>query len=118
MLLVVCAALTRVVVTTQVSGVLRFGLRGLELRPEATASLVCYFLAGLLLMSHGRLAVLRGRWFNQDVQIDEPLIRRWHVNSLVFVGLIALVALLLPLGKTGWLAPADRVVHRAGRCAS
>ncbi len=104
MLLVVCAALTRVAITTTPAGLLRASLRGLGLRPEALASLVCYFLAGLLLMSHGRLAVLRGRWFNQDVEINKAMLSRWHRISLAFVGLVALVALLLPLGQTGWLA--------------
>ena len=88
------------------SGLLRTSLRGLGLRPEALASLVCYFLAGLLLMSHGRLAVLRGRWFNQDVEINPAMPGRWHRTSLLFVGIVALIALLLPLGQTSWLAPA------------
>jgi hypothetical protein len=84
----------------------RVGLRGLGLRGEAIVGLVGYFLAGLLLMSHGRLAVLRGRWYNQEVEIGPSLIRRWHTSSVLFVLLIALVALLLPLGTTGWLARA------------
>ncbi len=102
-LLVVCAGITRLDVTIGDKGILRMGLRGLGLRPEVIASLVCYFLAGLLLMSQGRLAVLRGRWFNQEVEIRSTLMRRWHINSLAFISLIALVALLLPLGSTGWL---------------
>jgi len=106
LLLVVCAALTRIAITTTPAGLLRASLRGLGLRPEALASVVCYFLAGLLLMSHGRLAVLRARWFSQDVEINPAIINQWHRTSLLFVGLIALIALLLPLGRTGWLAPA------------
>jgi len=106
LLLVVCAALTRIAITTTPAGLLRASLRGLGLRPEALASLVCYFLAGLLLMSHGRLAVLRARWFSQDVEINPTIINQWHRTSLLFVGLVALVALLLPLGRTSWLAPA------------
>lgn len=106
LLLVVCAALTRIAITTTPAGLLRASLRGLGLRPEALASMVCYFLAGLLLMSHGRLAVLRARWFSQDVEINPALLSRWHRTSLLFVGLVALIALLLPLGRTSWLAPA------------
>ena len=106
LLLVVCAALTRIAITTTPAGLLRASLRGSGLRPAALAGLVCYFVAGLLLMSHGRLAVLRGRWFNQDVEINQALLGRWHRISLIFVGLVALIALLLPLGRTSWLAPA------------
>lgn len=103
-LLVVCAGMTRLDVSVGESGLVHVGLGGLGMRPEVVVCLVCYFLAGLLLMSQGRLAVLRGRWYNQEVDIRESLIRRWHLNSLVFVGLLALVALLLPLGSTSWLA--------------
>jgi hypothetical protein len=102
-LFVVCAGMTRVDFSVGASGLVHVGLRGLGMRTEVVVCLVCYFLAGLLLMSQGRLAVLRGRWYNQEVEMREPLVRRWHVNSLVFVGLIALLALLLPLGSTSWL---------------
>jgi hypothetical protein len=105
-LLVMAAGITKIDVGVGASGLLRVGLRGLGMRPEIVACLVVYFLSGLLLMSQGRLAVLRGRWFNQDVEIRDSLIRRWHVNSLVFVVLIALLALLLPLGSTSWLTAA------------
>jgi hypothetical protein len=50
--------------------------------------------------------VLRGRWYNQEVEIAPSLIRRWHSSSALFIALIALIALLLPLGATGWLARA------------
>lgn len=106
LLLVVCAAVTRIAIATTPAGLLRASLRGLGLRPEALASLVCYFLAGLLLMSHGRLAVLRARWFSEDVEINPAILNQWHRTSLLFVGLVALIALLLPLGQTSWLAPA------------
>lgn len=101
--LVICAAFTRLDVTTGQNGLVNVATGGLGMRAEVVACLVCYFLAGLLLMSQGRLAVLRGRWYNQEVEVRETLIKRWHVNSLVFIGLIALVALLLPLGSTSWL---------------
>lgn len=104
--LIICAGLTRVNLAVSDAGRVRIGLRGLGLRGEVIAALVVYFLAGLLLMSHGRLAVLRARWYNQEVEIAPSLIRRWHASSVAFVLLVALVALLLPLGTTGWLAQA------------
>ncbi|MGE5602579.1 MAG: DUF4129 domain-containing protein [Nitrososphaerales archaeon] len=109
-LFVVCAGMTRLDFSVGESGLVHVGLRGLGMRTEVVACLVCYFLAGLLLMSQGRLAVLRGRWYNQEVDVRQSLIGRWHVNSLVFVALIALVALLLPLGSTSWLTGAVEFV--------
>jgi hypothetical protein len=104
--LIVCAGLTRVNVSVSESGIVWVGLRGLGLRGEVVVALVLYFLSGLLLMSHGRLAALRARWYNQEVEIAPSLVQRWHTSSVLFVLLIALVALLLPLGTTGWLARA------------
>ncbi len=104
-LLVACAAITRFNVSVGENGLFHVALGGLGMRGEVVVCLVCYFLSGLLLMSQGRLAVLRGRWYNQDVELAPSLIRRWHTTSLLFIGLIALVALLLPLGQTSWLTP-------------
>lgn len=101
-LLITCAGLTRIEVAVSQRGTVQVGLRGLGLQAEVVVCLVCYFLAGLLLLSDGRLAVLRGRWYNQEVEIGASLIRRWHLYALAFVGLLALLALLLPLGSTGW----------------
>jgi hypothetical protein len=104
--LIICAGLTRVDVGVTAGGIVRVGLRGLGLRGEVVVALALYFLTGLLLLSHGRLAVLRGRWYNQEVEIAPSLVHRWHTSSVLFVLLIALVALLMPLGTTGWLAEA------------
>ena len=116
-LLVVCAGITRLDVSVGEFGLVHVAVGGLGMRPEVAASLVVYFITGLLLLSQGRLAVLRGRWFNQEVEMRPALIRRWHTNSLVFVGLIALVALLLPLGSTSWL-DGNRVMDHRTACAS
>lgn len=117
-LLVFCTAATRVAVTTDERGILSIGLRGLGLSPEAIAALLCYFIGGLLLLSHGRLAALRGSWYNQEVDIRGPLLARWHTNSTAFVVLIALAALLLPIGATSWLAvPITWVIALLARIA-
>ncbi len=108
--LVACAGITRLSVTTDERKLVNVAIGGLGMRPDVVACLVCYFISGLLLMSQGRLAVLRGRWYNQEVDVKPSFIRRWHVNSLVFIALVALVALLLPLGSTSWLTPAIEFV--------
>ena len=87
-------------------GQVRFGLQGLRLPAHLLFALLCYFLGGLLLVSQARLAVLRGRWVNQDLDIAPALLRRWHVNSLLAVLGMGLVATLLPMGTTSWLASA------------
>jgi len=87
-------------------GTLRLGISGLGLPPELLLALICYFLAGLLLISQARLAVLRGHWYNQDIEVQPVVLRRWHMNSLLAVLLIGAVAAFLPMGTTSWLSAA------------
>ena len=56
-LLVFFASLSQVDLSLLASGTLRLGISGLGLPPELLLALICYFLAGLLLISQGRLAV-------------------------------------------------------------
>ncbi len=85
---------------------LRFGLGELGLPPDVLVGMLCYFLAGLFLLSDARLAVLRGQWYNQRVEVAAPVFRRWHWNSLFVLLAVAAVALLLPIGSTGPLTRA------------
>jgi hypothetical protein len=105
-LLVFFASLSQVDLSLLPTGTLRLGISGLGLPPELLLALICYFLAGLLLISQGRLAVLRGRWYNQDIEVQPIVLRRWHVNSLLAVLLIGVVAAFLPMGTTSWLSAA------------
>jgi hypothetical protein len=82
---------------------LRFSFSGLRLPPDVVAGLLGYFLAGLLLLSDGRLAVLRGRWYNEEVAVASGVTRGWHTISAVILLVVAGLALLLPLGPTAWL---------------
>jgi Domain of unknown function (DUF4129) len=104
--LVLFASLSQVDVGLTERGTIQVGLNGFGLSAELVIALLCYFLAGLLLISQGRLAVLRGRWFNQDVDVQPIVLRRWQTNSLLAVLLVGLIAALLPMGTTSWLSMA------------
>ena len=109
-LLVLFASLSQVDLGLSDSGKIQIGLSGLGLPAELVIALLCYFLAGLLLISQGRLAVLRGRWFNQNVDVQPIVLQRWQTNSLLAVLLVGLIAALLPLGTTSWLSMAIEAV--------
>lgn len=102
---VVLAGLSRVEVAAGGRG-LRFGFGGLGFPPDVLVGMLCYFLTGLFLLSDARLAVLRGQWFNQRVEVAAPVFRRWHWNSLLVLLAVAALALLLPIGSTGPLTRA------------
>jgi hypothetical protein len=105
-ILVFCASLSQVDLTALSTGVVRLGISSLGLSAELLLGLLCYFLAGLLLISQGRLAVLRGHWYNQEMEVQPAVLHRWHINSVCAVLLIGVIAALLPMGTTSWLSAA------------
>jgi hypothetical protein len=109
-LLVACAAFSRVEVTAGGDTPLRFGLASLGLPIDILIALLGYFVAGLVLLSQSRLAVLRGRWYNQDIDVRPSVLRRWHLNALIALLLVATIAALLPIGSTGPLSVALEAV--------
>lgn len=99
-LMIFLAAATRLNVRTGEQGLLRITLQGAGLAGDVLAGLLVYFVAGFMLIGEGRLAVLRGGWYNEDLAVGRDVIRRWQV--MVFATLLAAGALaaLLPLGST------------------
>ena len=113
------AAASQLTVSFGEKQLLRLGLTQLALPPEVVAGLLCYFLAGLLLASQARLALLRGHWYNQRMEIAAPVLRRWRQTSILVLLLVAGLATLLPIGSTGPLATAlEFVIALAFRIAA
>jgi hypothetical protein len=83
-------------------GFLAIGRQNID--PTIIAAVVIYFLAGLLLVSHGQLAMLRTRWLLDRVPTSEQVLGQWplYVGGLLLA--IGLLALLLPFGGTFYLA--------------
>ncbi len=104
--LVLFTGLSRLTIAQDARGIFRLGLQGMGLPQGVLWGLLGYFLAGLLLLSDARLAVLRGRWYNERVEISKPLLRRWHWLGFLVLAGIAVLALLLPLGPVEPLARA------------
>jgi hypothetical protein len=75
-----------------------------NIEPAAMTALLVYFLAGLLLLSHGQLALLRARWTLDRMPSDESVTRRWPPLVMALIAGAALLALLLPFGGTFLLA--------------
>jgi len=98
-ILVACAALSRLRLQPG-AGWRMFGLAHLDLSPLLIGALVVYFLAGLLLMSVGRLAVLRARWRIERIEGERTVVRRWPRFTLLLLLFIGTLAAMLPLGST------------------
>lgn len=71
-----------------------------DVDPAVIAVIVVYFLAGLLLLAQGQLAVLRARWTIDRLPISSSILRNWPIYTLGVLLGAALIALFLPLGDT------------------
>lgn len=83
-----------------------FALMRQQIEPAVMTAVILYFLAGLLLLSHGQLALLRSRWTLDRLPSAPEVTQRWPFTLLAVLGAIALLALLLPFGGTFLLASA------------
>ena len=68
--------------------------------PGLVLNVLVYFLLGLVMLGQVRFATLRKRWQTQDIKVADDLAGRWVRYSLVFIGLAAFLAFLLPTGYT------------------
>ncbi|MDH7485602.1 MAG: DUF4129 domain-containing protein [Anaerolineae bacterium] len=98
-ILALCAALSRLEFRPG-AGWRMFGLAHLDLSPLMLTALVVYFLSGLLLMSVGRLAILRARWRTEHIEGERAVVHRWPRFTLLLLLLVGVLAALLPLGST------------------
>jgi len=81
-----------------------FAITRQNIDPAVIAAIIIYFLAGLLLISHGQLALLRTRWLIDRVPASDTVLRNWPIYVFGLLLLVGLAALLLPFGGTFWLA--------------
>lgn len=81
-----------------------FTLAQQNIRPAIIAAIILYFLAGLLLISHGQLALLRSRWTIDRVPSAPAVLRNWPLYVLILLLALGVLALLLPFGGTFYLA--------------
>src|SRR5690606_11853043 len=76
----------------------------LGLHPHIFIALLVYFIGGLWLVSQARLLLMRARWTTDGVATPPDMASRWNRSALLLILLVALVAGLLPVGRTFGLA--------------
>jgi hypothetical protein len=73
-------------------------------------NVLIYFLLGLVLLGQVQYTTMRRRWYAREVSVTHKLAVRWARYSLIFIGLAALIAFLIPTGYTmGLLETAGNV---------
>ncbi len=68
--------------------------------PGLVLNVLLYFLLGLVMLGQIQYTTLTRQWQKQSIKVDVGLAGRWIRYSLIFIGLAALVAFLLPTGYT------------------
>lgn len=81
-----------------------FALARQNIHPTVIGASVVYFLVGLVLITMGRLAVLRARWQLENIPSEPSIMRNWPIYALGLIGIIGLIAAVLPFGSTFRLA--------------
>ncbi|GAB4580498.1 MAG: hypothetical protein Fur0022_32390 [Anaerolineales bacterium] len=61
-------------------------------------NVLVYFFLALLLLSQGQFAVLRASWIWQQIPVTRPMALGWLRYSLIFLGILAVLVLILPTG--------------------
>lgn len=80
------------------------GLARLHIPGGIVVAIVVYFLAGLLLVSQGQLAILRARWTLEQSPSDDAVAQHWPIYVGTVIVLVGAIAALMPLGGTFWLS--------------
>ncbi|MBN1814141.1 MAG: DUF4129 domain-containing protein [Anaerolineae bacterium] len=78
--------------------------------PGLVLNVLIYFLLGLVLLGQVQYTTMHRRWHAREVKVTQKLAARWVRYSLIFIGLAALVAFLIPTSYTmGFLETAGNV---------
>jgi hypothetical protein len=73
-------------------------------------NVLVYFVLGMLFLGQAHYASLRGRWQRGDIAIAGGFGGRWVRYSLIFVGLVLVIAFLLPTSHTLGLLDVGRAI--------
>jgi hypothetical protein len=68
--------------------------------PGLVLNVLIYFLFGLVMLGQVQFTTLHKQWQARNAKVDSGLAGRWLRYSLIFIGLAALIAFLLPTGYT------------------
>jgi hypothetical protein len=83
--------------------------------PGLVLNVLVYFLLGLVMLGQVHFTRLDRQWQTQEIKVAEELPGRWARYSLAFIGLAALLALLLPTGYTvGLLDVVGTIIYFLG----
>jgi hypothetical protein len=77
------------------------------------AALLLYFVFAFILMALNQYAIMKARWYFNDIKVNPELAQRWLLYSVVFVILVIVLVLFLPTDFVVGFYPVAKFISEA-----
>jgi hypothetical protein len=67
---------------------------------KSVGTLIIYFFTAFIFLALNQYAIMKARWYFNNIKVSPDLIKRWIFFSFIFVFLVILVIVFLPTGFT------------------
>jgi len=74
------------------------------------SGMVIYFFAGFVLLALNQYAIMKARWYFNEISVNPDLAKRWLLYTLAFILLVTLIIIFLPTGISIGFSPFIRIV--------
>lgn len=87
-----------------------------KLQNEVTASstfvaaMVIYFFAGFILLALNQYAIMKARWYFNEISVNPDLAKRWLFYTLAFIMLVTVIIIFLPTDISIGFSPLLRII--------
>lgn len=76
-------------------------------------TLILYFSLGFTFLALNHYAILKARWYFNDIQVHSDLAKRWLLFTVVFLVIVILLTIFLPTDFTIGFLPAAQTLFKA-----
>jgi len=75
--------------------------------------LIAYFFSGLVFLAINQYAIMKARWYFDDITVNPDLPKRWLVYTFIFILVVTLLIIFLPTNVALGFYPIARAVSEA-----
>jgi len=74
------------------------------------AVMVIYFFAGFILLALNQYAIMKARWYFNEISVNPDLAKRWFFYTLAFILVVTLIIIFLPTDITIGFSPLIEII--------